>query len=154
MQGMTTDTRSTMDVEIADVGQQMYSGRCLSLVAPAAFGEVCILPRHAPFLSKLNPGEIRLETDRNERFIYYVSGGYLEVKNSTVTVLADQMLRSNQIDRQAAEAAKAKAEQLLKTSASDSVRDVAKLELVKALAQLRVLEHTEMAKLQNKHRYK
>ena len=152
MQNIATDTRSYLQVDIADVGQQFYSGLCLSLVAPAAFGEVCILPRHTPFLSKLNPGEIRVETKQNERLIYYVSGGYLEVKNSTVTVLADQMLRSNEIDRQAAEAAKAKAEQLLKTSPIDSERDVAKLELVKALAMLRVLEHTEMAKLLNKHR--
>lgn len=105
-----------------------------------------------PFLSKLKPGEIRIETAENERLIYYVSGGYLEVKNSTVTVLADQMLRSTEIDRNAAESAKAKAEQLLKTSPIDSVRDVAKLELVRALAQLRVLEHIEMTKLNGKRR--
>jgi F-type H+-transporting ATPase subunit epsilon len=152
VQSLTSDTRSYLLVEIADVGQQIFSGSCFSLVAPAALGEVCILPRHAPFLSKLQPGEIRLETAQNERLIYYVSGGYLEVKNSIVTVLADQMLRSNEIDREAAIAAKAKAEQVLKTSAIDSVRDVAKLELVKALAQLRVLEHIEMAKLNSKRR--
>ena len=140
-----------LQVEIADVGQQLYSGRCISLVAPAALGEVCILPRHTPFLSKLKPGEIRLETE-SEHILYYVSGGYLEVKNSTVTVLADQMLRSNEIDRGAAEAAKSKSEQLLQHSPIDSVRDVAKLELVKALAQLRVLEHLEMAKLIHKNR--
>ena len=149
---MNSGSPSYLQAEIADVGQQIYSGPCVSLVAPAAFGEVCILPRHTPFLSKLKPGEIRIETAQHERLIYYVSGGYLEVKNSTVTVLADQMLRSNQIDRNAAESAKAKAEQLLKTSPIDSVRDVAKLELVRALAQLRVLEHIEMAKLNGKRR--
>ena len=152
MQNINTDTRSTLQVEIADVGQQIFFGSCFSLVAPAAFGEVCILPRHAPFLSKLQPGEIRMETAKNERLIYYVSGGYLEVKNSNVTVLADQMLRSNEIDREAAVAAKAVAEKVLKTSAIDSVRDVAKLELLKALAQLRVLEHIEMAKLNGKRK--
>ncbi len=152
MQVMNSSSPSFLQAEIADVGQEIYSGPCVSLVAPAAFGEVCILPRHTPFLSKLKPGEIRIETAENERLIYYVSGGYLEVKNSTVTVLADQMLRSTEIDRNAAEAAKAKAEQLLKTSPIDSVRDVAKLELVKALAQLRVLEHIEMTKLNGKRR--
>jgi len=152
VQAIKTGSSGYLQVDIADVGQQLFSGQCISLVAPAAFGEVCILPRHAPFLSKLQPGEIRLLTNENERLLYYVSGGYLEVQNSTVTVLADQMLRSNQIDRAAAEAAKAKAEQLLKTSASETVRDVAKLELVKALAQLRVLDHIEMAKLSGKHR--
>ncbi len=141
-----------LQVEIADVVQQLYSGLCFSVTAPAALGEVCILPNHAPFLAKLLPGEIRLETARNERLLYYVSGGYLEVKNSTVTVLADRMLRSAEIDRQAALEAKTRAEKVLKSSLIYSERDQAKLELVKALAQLRVLEHVDMAKLR-KHRH-
>lgn len=148
---MTTQGRRYMQVDIADVGQQIHSGLCLSLVAPAAWGEVCILPRHAPFLSKLVPGEIRLETEQGERLVYYVSGGYLEVQDSTVTVLADRMLRSEEIDRAAALEAKARAERVLQTSHIDSERDLAKLELVKAIAQLRVLEHIDMIKLR-KHR--
>jgi len=148
---MSTQGRRYLEVEIADVGQQLYSGQCLSVTAPAAFGEVCILPRHAPFLSKLVPGEMRLLTDPDGSLVYYVSGGYLEVKNSTVTVLADRMLRSEEIDRDAALAAKATAENVLKTSPIDSVRDHAKLELHKALAQLKVLEHVDIARL-GKHR--
>jgi F-type H+-transporting ATPase subunit epsilon len=144
---MSKQSRASFQLEVADVSQQLYSGLCLSLVAPAALGEICILPRHAPFLGKLVPGEIRLLTDQEDRLVYYVSGGYLEVKNSTVTVLADRMLRSEEIDQEAALAAKAAAETVLKTSAIDSVRDHAKLELVKALAQLRVLEHIHLAKL-------
>lgn len=146
MAGVSAEGRRLLQVDIADVAQQIYSGPCFSVAAPAALGEVCILPRHAPFLSKLVPGEIRLETGQGERLIYYVSGGYLEVKNSTVTVLADRMARSDQIDREAALEAKASAEAVLKTSAVDKDRDQAKLELVKALAQLRVVEHS-MAKL-------
>jgi F-type H+-transporting ATPase subunit epsilon len=141
-----------LQVEIADINQQFYSGACLSLVAPAANGEVCILPRHAPFLSKLVPGELRLQTEQDERLSYYVSGGYLEVKNSVVTVLADHMARSAEIDREAAMAAKASAERTLKTSPIDNERDLAKLELVKALAQLRVLEHIESVKLRTHRR--
>lgn len=152
MAGVSLEGRSWMQVEIADVGQQLYSGPCLSLTAPAALGEVCILPRHAPFLGKLVPGEIRLETGAGERLVYYVSGGYLEVKSSTVTVLADRMLRSFEIDREAALAAKARAEGVLKTSPVLRERDRAKLELVKALAQLRVLEHVDMARLRKPHR--
>jgi len=141
-----------LQVEIADVGQMFYSGPCLSLVAPAAFGEVCILPRHTPFLSKLTPGEIRLLTEQDERLSYYVSGGYLEVNNSVVTVLADYMERSADIDRAAALAAKAAAECTLRTSPLDSERDLAKLELVKAIAQLRVLEHIDTIKLRTHRR--
>ncbi len=144
---MNPDSRPHLHVEIADVGQQVYAGPCLSLVAPAALGEVCILPRHAPFLTKLLPGEIRLQTVASESLCYYVSGGYLEVKDSTVTVLADRMLRSAEIDQEAALAAKARAEELLKASLVESERDVARLDLLKALAQLRVLEHVDMVRL-------
>jgi F-type H+-transporting ATPase subunit epsilon len=144
-------TKPTLQVDIADIGALFYSGICFSIVAPAALGEVCILPRHAPFLSKLIPGEIRLQTVQDESLSYYVSGGYLEVKNSTVTVLADHMLRSNDIDREAALAAKADAEHTLKTSPFDNERDAAKLEWAKAIAQLKVLEHLDSAQLR-KHR--
>lgn len=151
MDTLSPQGRRTLQVDIADIGQQFYSGPCVSLVAPAAHGEVCILPRHAPFLSKLVPGEVRLHTEQDERLIYYVSGGYLEVKNSTVTVLADHMLRSEDIDREAALAAKAEAEHTLKTSPFDNERDLAKLELIQAIAQLRVLEHIDPIQLR-KHR--
>lgn len=135
-----------MRVEIADIGEEIYSGLCHTLSAPAAMGEVCILPRHTPFLAKLVPGELRMETDGGERRVYYVSGGYLEVKSSIVTVLADQMLRSQDIDREAALKAREAARQVLNSSQIRSVRDHAKLDLYKAMAQLKVLEHVQMAK--------
>jgi len=138
--------RLYLQVEIADVSQQLFSGRCCSVVAPAALGEVCILPRHTPFLSKLLPGEVKLLTEQEEARHFYVSGGYLEVQQSTVTILADQMLRSDEINREAAEEAKRQAETVLKKSHLFSERDEAKLKLVKALAQLKVLEHVELVK--------
>jgi F-type H+-transporting ATPase subunit epsilon len=144
---MNPESRLHLEVKIADVGQEVYAGRCFSLVAPAALGQVCILPRHAPFLSKLLPGEIRLETVESENLFYYVSGGYLEVKDSAVTVLADRMLRSAEIDQEAALTAKARAEELLRASLVESERDAARLELLKALAQLQVLQHVDMARL-------
>lgn len=139
--------RLFLQVEIADVGQQLFSGRCATVVAPAALGEVCILPRHTPFLSKLQPGEVKLVTDLDETRLFYVSGGYMEVQQNTVTILADQMLRSEEIDREAALEAQRQAESTLKKSHLFSERDEAKLQLVKALAQLKVLEHVELAKL-------
>lgn len=144
---MNQDVVRYLQVEIADVSQQIFSGRCISVVAPAALGEVCILPRHTPFLSKLIPGEVKILTDQDDTQYFYVSGGYLEVADSKVTVLADQMLRSNEIDREAALQAQHHAEETLKKSHLFSERDRAKLELVKALAQLRVLEHVNITKL-------
>lgn len=149
---MSTHTPIYLQVEIADVSQQIFSGPCYSVVAPAALGEVCILPRHAPFLCRLVPGEVRLQTDQGETLRFYVSGGYMEAQRTSVTVLADQMLRSEEIDREAAMAAKRQAESVLKKSHLFSDRDRAKLELVKALAQLRVLEHIDIKKLQRPRR--
>lgn len=149
---MSTNSPHYLQVEIADVSQQIYSGPCYSVVAPAALGEVCILPRHTPFLSRLVPGEIRLQTDQGETLRFYVSGGYMEAQRTSVTVLADQMLRSEEIDREAALEAKRHAEATLKKSHLFSDRDRAKLELVKALAQLRVLEHIDIHKLQKRRR--
>ena len=142
----------TLTVEIADVGRQLFAGACLKLVAPAADGEVCILPRHAPLLTALRPGEVRLQTAGGEDRFFFVSGGFLEVKDSTVTVLADEMLRSTEIDRERAQAAREQAEQVLRESHFRNERDMAKLDLAKALAQLRVLQHAEIHRLKKTDR--
>ena len=149
---MPTSPKSTLQVDIADVSQQIFSGRCFHVVAPAALGEVCILPRHTPFLSMLLPGEVRLATDDGTTRFFFVSGGYMEVQGSAVTILADQMLRSDEIDREAALAAKSQAEEMLQKSHLFTERDKAKLDLVKALAQLRVLEHVSITKLHKTRR--
>lgn len=144
-------TQTLMHVEIADVGRLLYSGPCARLVAPAALGEVCILPRHAPFLAKLMPGVVQIQNPGGERQSFFLSGGFIEVKDSTVHVLADQMLRSEEIDGAAALAAKQQAENVLRRSHLFSERDQAKLALMKALAQLRVLEHAEIERLKTRH---
>jgi F-type H+-transporting ATPase subunit epsilon len=141
---MTEPSRRFLQTEIADVSRNIFSGPCLSVVAPAAFGELCILPRHTPLLAKLQPGEVRLETLEGERKNFYVSGGYIEAQRTSVTILADQMLRSEEIDREAALEAIRQAEETLKKSHLFTERDAAKLQLVKALAQLRVLEHVNL----------
>jgi len=137
----------TLQIEIADIGRLIYSGECLKIVAPAAQGEVCILPRHAPMLTSLRPGEIRLQDLSGEDRFYFVSGGYLEVKDSAVTVLADEILRSGEIDSEHAYEAREQAEQVLRESHFRRERDLAKVDLAKALAQLRVLQHAEIYRL-------
>ncbi|CAL1238851.1 ATP synthase F1 subunit epsilon [Candidatus Methylocalor cossyra] len=145
-------TTKTLHAEIADIGRLIFSGACSRLVAPAALGEVCILPRHAPFLAHLRPGVIEIQAPNGAWQSFFVSGGFLEVKDSCVNVLADQMLRSEEIDREAALAAKRHAENVLRRSHLFTERDRAKLELTKALAQLRVLEHAEFQRLKKLHR--
>jgi F-type H+-transporting ATPase subunit epsilon len=134
-------------VEIADINRLLFAGECLRIVVPAAGGEVCILPRHAPLLTAIRPGEIRLRDLTGEETFFFVSGGFLEVKDSAVTVLADEVLRSSEIDLERASAAREQAEQILRESHFRRERDLAKLDLTKALAQLRVLQHAEIHRL-------
>lgn len=133
-----------LQVDILDVTRQLYSGACLRVVAPAALGEVGILPGHAPLLTRLRTGEIRLLMPEGNTGFYFVSGGFMEVSNSTVTVLADQMLRSEEIDRNAALEARQRAEETLRTSHLFMERDAAQLALAEALVKLRILEHAAL----------
>lgn len=142
-----------LQVEIAEISRLLFSGPCTKLVAPAALGEVCILPRHTPLLVSLRPGEVRLRTADGEAESFYVSGGYLEVRDNQATILADEMLRSSEIDREAALEAKQYAEECLHhTSPLLRNRDPAKLDLVKAIAQLQILERAELERLRKTYR--
>lgn len=136
-----------LQVEITDVGRLIYSGPCLKIAAPAAGGEVCILPRHAPLLTALHPGEIRLQNQAGESHFFYVSGGFMEVRQSSVSILADQALRSGELDEERAQSARGEAEQLLRETHLLEDRDIARLDLAKAVAQLRVLQHAEIHRL-------
>lgn len=141
-----------LEVEIADVSRLIFSGQCSKMVAPAAFGEVCILFGHTPLLTRLLPGEIRLQTASGDDQLFFVSGGFMEVQQRSVTVLADQMLRSEEIDGKAALQAKKVAEAALKKNPMFKARDDARMQLVKALAQLRVLEKAELLQLKKPYR--
>lgn len=136
-----------LQVEIVDVSRHIFSGLCRRVVAPSAEGEVGVLPRHTPLLTQLKPGEIRLLTENGEDLFFYLSGGYLEVQHWEVSILADQVLRSDEIDREAALEAKRRAERMLRENRFPSERDRAHLELLKALAQLRLLERIDLEKL-------
>jgi F-type H+-transporting ATPase subunit epsilon len=149
---MTQAPNRCVDVEIADVSRLIFTGSCTKVVAPAALGEVCILFGHAPLLTRLSPGEIRVRTEDGQDEIYFVSGGFMEVQRTRVTVLADQMLRSEEIDEDAALAAKRHAESILKRNPLFRDRDEAHLQLIKAIAQLRVLEHAERLHLRKPYR--
>ena len=130
----------TMHVDIVSAEEQIFSGKASMLFAPAVMGEVGIMPRHAPLLTQLRPGEVRVQTpDGNEDF-FYVSGGMLEVQPYTVTVLADTAIRARDIDEAAALEAKQRAEQALKDRESDIDYARAQAELAEAAAQLQAIQ--------------
>jgi F-type H+-transporting ATPase subunit epsilon len=125
---------ATIRVDIVSAEGEIYSGDARMVYAPAKMGEVGIAPRHAPLLSALKPGEVRVEdTDGNEQF-FYITGGMLEVQPHLITILADTALRGEELDEAAALAAQQEAEEALKGVSEETDLARAQLELAEARA--------------------
>jgi F-type H+-transporting ATPase subunit epsilon len=131
---------ATMQVEIVSAEEEIFSGEAEMVVAPAEMGEVGIMPRHTPLITRLRPGEVRLQTSGQEDQFYFVSGGILEVQPHVVTVLADTALRAKDLDEAQAHEAKQRAEEMLADKQADIDFAKVQAELAEAVAQLRMLE--------------
>jgi len=110
------------------------------LFAPAELGEVGIAPRHAPLITKLKPGEVRVKISDKESQAFYISGGFLEVQPHVATVLAETAIRANDIDEAAALQAKARAEEMMSDKSGKYDYAIAQAELSQAVMKLRTLE--------------
>jgi F-type H+-transporting ATPase subunit epsilon len=130
----------TIFVDIVSAEGQIFSGEAKMVFAPASMGEVGIAPRHAPLLTLLKAGEVRVQTPDGDEQVFFVGGGALEVQPNKVTVLADTALRAKDIDEAAALAAKQRAEEALKDASGHITQAQALAELARAAAQLKVLE--------------
>ena len=131
---------ATIQVDIVSAEGEIYSGNARMVYAPARMGEVGIAPRHAPLLTALKPGEVRVEdTDGKEHF-FYVTGGMLEIQPHLVTVLADTALRGEQLDEAAALSAKQHAEEALKGISDETDLARAQAELAEAEARYRAAQ--------------
>ncbi|HHO58631.1 MAG TPA: F0F1 ATP synthase subunit epsilon, partial [Thiotrichales bacterium] len=130
----------TMHVNIVSAENEIYSGTVTQVFAPAEMGEVGIMPRHAPMLSTLKPGEVRVISQEGEEQSFFVSGGILEIQPHIVTILSDTAMRASDIDEAAALEAKARAEAAMKDRASDMDYAKAKAELLEAVAQIETLK--------------
>jgi len=131
-----------MPIQIAIVSaeSEIYSGPADTVIAPGSMGELGIKPKHAPLLAELKPGEVRLECDGHPDKVFYISGGYIEIQPDRVTVLADTALRGDEIDEEQANAALARARELLKNQQdTDFDYQAALSEIAQAVAQLRTL---------------
>jgi F-type H+-transporting ATPase subunit epsilon len=131
---------NTIQVDIVSAEGEIFSGAATMVFAPASQGEIGIAPRHAPLLTTLKPGEVRVQTPEGDEQFFYVGGGAIEVQPHLVTVLADTALRAKDIDEAAALAAKQRAEDILKDKVSLIEIAEAQAELARAAAQLKALE--------------
>ncbi len=130
----------TIQVDIVSAEGEIFSGPAKMVFAPASQGEIGIAPRHAPLLSMLKPGEVRVQPPEGEEQFFFVGGGAIEVQPHHVTVLADTALRAKDIDEAAALAAKQRAEEALKDRSGLISQAEALAELARAAAQLKVIE--------------
>ena len=131
---------ATIHVDIVSAEGEIHSGDAKMVYAPASMGEVGIAPRHAPLLTTLKAGDVRVEdTDGKEHF-FYVTGGMLEVQPHLVTILADTALRGDQLDEAAALAAQHEAEEALKGVSDETDLARAQLELAEARARYRAAQ--------------
>lgn len=130
----------TMHVDIVSAESSVFTGEAEMVFVPAIMGEVGILPRHAPLLTRLRPGEVRLKLPGGEEEFFYVSGGMLEVQPTSVTILSDTGLRAKDIDEAAAMEAKQRAEQAMQDKSSEFEYAEAERELAEAVAQLQAIQ--------------
>jgi F-type H+-transporting ATPase subunit epsilon len=130
----------TIHVDIVSAEGELFSGEAVLVIAPGTLGELGIAPRHAPLLTTLKPGNVRVQVEGQEEQVFYVGGGALEVQPNRVTVLADTAARAKDLDEAQAEAAKQRAEDLVRTRTDKREIAEAQVELLRAIAQLRAIE--------------
>jgi F-type H+-transporting ATPase subunit epsilon len=131
---------STFHVDIVSAEREIFSGDAEMVFAPAEMGELGITPRHAPLLTRLKPGTVRVQAVGGEESVFFVSGGILEIQPHAVTVLSDTALRARDIDEAAAQDSKRRAEEALANQTGEMDVARAQAELMEALARLKALE--------------
>ena len=131
----------TVHVDVVSAEKALFSGPAEVVIAPGEMGELGIYPRHAPLLTRIKPGSVRLKLpDQDEEELIYVSGGMLEVQPNVVTILADTAIRGVDLDEGRALEAKRAAEEAMRNRASDVDYASAQAELIEAVAQLHAIQ--------------
>ena len=131
---------STIHVDIVSAEREIFAGEAEMLFAPARMGEVGILPGHAPLLTQLRPGEVRVQLKGGEQQAFYISGGMLEVQPKVVTVLSDTAIRAHDLDEAAVLKAKQEAEEALANNTGKLDFAKAQAELAELAAQLQTIQ--------------
>jgi F-type H+-transporting ATPase subunit epsilon len=130
----------SIHVEIVSAEGEIFSGDAEMVFAPAQMGEVGIAPRHAPLLTDLRPGEVRVQLAEGKERFFYVTGGVLEVQPHLVTVLADSALHADQLDEAAALEARERAREALEGKRGEVDLEQAQSELIEAEARYRAAQ--------------
>ena len=130
----------TVHCDIVSAEESLFGGLVEMVVATGTEGDLGIMPGHAPLLTRLKPGPVRVVKQNGGEEIYYVTGGFLEVQPELVTILADTAVRAEDVDEAAAEQARQKAKEALEGKHTDIDHSHAMAILAESLAQLRTIE--------------
>ena len=130
----------TIKLEIVSAEEQIFSQEVEMVYAPAEMGEVGISPKPTPLITKLKPGDVRAQINKDEMKTFYVSGGILEIQPNEVTILSDTALREDDLDEERALEAEKLAQEAMKNSSNEVDASKAKSELLQAAAQLRLIK--------------
>jgi F-type H+-transporting ATPase subunit epsilon len=131
---------STIRVDIVSAEQEIFNGQATLVVATGEMGELGIAPRHAPLITRLKPGQVRVLLESGEEQFFYVSGGILEVQPQVVTILTDTAIRAKDLDEASARKAKEEAERAIANRGDAMEIAEAQAQLAQAIAQLQALE--------------
>lgn len=131
---------ATMNVDIVSAEGEIFSGEAERVYAPAEMGDIGIAPRHAPLLTRLRPGDLRVETPEGEEMFFYVTGGVIEVQPHLVTVLADSAMHGDQLDEEAARIAEEAARKQIEEAKDKKSLEHAQLQLAEAAARYRAVQ--------------
>jgi F-type H+-transporting ATPase subunit epsilon len=129
---------ATVRLDFVSQDHMVFSGEVNEILAPGIDGELGVLPRHAPMITVLKPGEGQVKREGQEDLLFAVSGGWMEVLPNQVTILARTAERSDEIDVQRAEAARARAEELLAEGVTREERAGLEMQLRRSQIRLRV----------------
>ena len=132
----------TFRLEIVSAERSLFAGEANFVVVPGVDGELGIFPSHTPLLTRIKPGTLKFHAkDESEETLFFVAGGFLEVQPTVVTVLADTVVRGEEIDQARAEEAKRNAEEAILKAPEDKIAlATAQAELSYAMAELRTLQ--------------
>ena len=138
---------ATIHVDVGSAEEQIFSGEAKFVALPGENGELGILPRHTPLITRVRPGAVRIErADNGEEEFVFVAGGILEVQPGAVTVLADTAIRGHDLDEAKANEAKKAAEEALKNAKSDLDLAKAQSEVAVMAAQLAAIQKLRKAR--------
>ncbi len=130
----------TVHVDIVSAEKAIFSGQAEMIFAPAVMGEVGIAPRHAPLVTSLKPGEVRLKLPDGKEEFFYVSGGILEIQPHLVTILSDSAERAADLDEAKVLKAKEEVEKALHDREAEIDYAAAQAQLAETVAQLRAIQ--------------